>query len=195
MSSQQHMTQQPVSTSSHNWRQATNEVLEVHTSDLEGTEKAKEAEKSCWEAAKKEHRAEACHQKVEEAQLERERKEQEEQERWEQEEWERQEHKEQERREAIKTACWAAIEEAESVWQSAAKEKGWVGELQHESRGSSMASSRQVTTYSPMTGASMGTVRVVLMPRWVACKGCRQRGEEKGWDRELTGQGSEKGLA
>ncbi|KAI6094748.1 hypothetical protein EDD16DRAFT_1528964 [Pisolithus croceorrhizus] len=185
MSSQQHMTQQPISTSSHDWSQATDEDLEVHMSHWEGTEKAKEVEKSHQEAAKKECRAEVCCQKVEEAWLERERKEQEEWERWEREEQERQEHEEQERWEAIKMACWATIAEAESAQQSATKEKGWVGELQHDSRGSSMA--RQVATYSPMTGASMGTIRVALMPRWAACKGCRQRGEEKGWDRELMG--------
>ncbi|KAI6094716.1 hypothetical protein EDD16DRAFT_1721434 [Pisolithus croceorrhizus] len=158
MSSQQHLTQQPISTSSCDWRQATDEYLEVHMSDSEGTKKAKEAEKSHQEAAKKECSAEACHQKAEGAWLERERKEQEEWERWEQEEWERQEHKEQER------------------WEA---EKGQVGELQHEGRGSSMASSRRVAAYSPMTGASMGTVRVAPMPRWAACKGCRQRGEKR----------------
>ncbi|KAI6095721.1 hypothetical protein EDD16DRAFT_1528437 [Pisolithus croceorrhizus] len=161
MSSQQHMTQQPISTSSHDWSQVTDKDLEVHTSDSEGTKKAKEVEKSHWEVAKKEHRAEACHQKAEEAQLERERKEQEECKRQEQ--------------EAVKTACQATIAEAESVWQSATKEKGHVGELQHESRGSSMA--RWVTAYTPMTRASMGTIRVAPMPRQVACKGCRQRGE------------------
>ncbi|KAI6105213.1 hypothetical protein EDD16DRAFT_1714009 [Pisolithus croceorrhizus] len=160
MSSQQHMTQQPISASSCDWSQATDKDLEVHMSDSEGTKKAKEAEKSCQEVAKKECRAEAHHQKVEEAWLERERKEQEEHKRQEQEEWEREECKEQERWEAIETACQAAIAEAESVWQSAAKEKGWVGELQHESRGSSVASSGWVAAYSPTTRASMGTVRV-----------------------------------
>ncbi|KAI6129783.1 hypothetical protein EDD16DRAFT_1701220 [Pisolithus croceorrhizus] len=179
MSSQQHSTQQPISASSHDWRQATDEDLEVHMSNLEGTEKAKEAEKSHQEVAKKEHRAEACRQKAEEAWLERERKEQEEWKRQEWEEWERQEHEEQERWEAIKTACQAAIEEAESAWQSATKEKGWVGELQHESRGSSVASSGWVTAYSPTTRASMGAIRVVPTPRWVACEGCRQRGEKR----------------
>ncbi|KAI6095096.1 hypothetical protein EDD16DRAFT_1721145 [Pisolithus croceorrhizus] len=87
MSTQQSTSQQTVPTPSCNWSQ---EDLEVHTSNSEGMERAKEAERSQWEVVK-ECQAEACPQKVEEACLERERKEQE--------EWERQECEEQEKQE------------------------------------------------------------------------------------------------
>ncbi|KAI6096188.1 hypothetical protein EV401DRAFT_1895854 [Pisolithus croceorrhizus] len=160
MSNQPSTSQQPAPASSHDWSQATNMDLEVHMSDLEGTERAKEAEKSRQEAAKRECRVEACHQKAEEARLERERKEQEEHERQEWERREREEHErlereEQERQEALAAARRAAVAEVEVARQSVAKEKGHVGELQSESRGSSVGSSGQVAAYSPMTGASM----------------------------------------
>ncbi|KAI6045849.1 hypothetical protein EDC04DRAFT_2598444 [Pisolithus marmoratus] len=154
MSNQPSLSHQPTDAPSWDWTQVPDVDLEVHKSNLEGAERAKEVEKSCWEAAKKECRVE----------------------RQEHEEQERQaceEHKEKERQ----AACQAAVAEAEGASQSVAKEKGQVGELQQESRGSSVASSRWVITYSPMTGASMGTIRVALMLRQVACEGCRQRGE------------------
>ncbi|KAI6010058.1 hypothetical protein EDC04DRAFT_2610358 [Pisolithus marmoratus] len=93
------------------WTQVPDVDLEVHTSNLEGTERAKEVEKSCWEAAKKEHRVE-----------EWERQECEEQERWAHEE-----HEEKERWAAIKAACQAVVAEAEGAWQSVTKEKGQGG--------------------------------------------------------------------
>ncbi|KAI6106033.1 hypothetical protein EDD16DRAFT_1705154 [Pisolithus croceorrhizus] len=113
MSTQPSMSQQPAPASSHDWSQAADKDLEVHMSNLEGTERAKEVEKSQWEAAKSEHGAE-------EARLEWERKEQEEHERqeWErqeQEEHERLEWEEQERWEALAAAWQAAVAEAEAV--------------------------------------------------------------------------------
>ncbi|KAI6128288.1 hypothetical protein EDD16DRAFT_1514910 [Pisolithus croceorrhizus] len=104
MSNQPSTSQQPAPASSHDWSQATDKDLEVHTSDLEGTKRAKEA----------------CCQKVEEARLERERKEQEEHERQEQERREQEEHErleweEQERQEALAVAWQAAVAEAEVV--------------------------------------------------------------------------------
>ncbi|KAI6094734.1 hypothetical protein EDD16DRAFT_1528973 [Pisolithus croceorrhizus] len=139
MSNQPSTSQQPIPASSHDWSQATDEDLEVHTSDSEGTERAKEVEKSRQEVAKREHRAEEEHERLE---------------------WE-----EQERQEALAVAWQAAVAEAEVVQQSVAKEKGHVGELQSESRGSSVGSSGQVAAYSPMTGASMGMLQVVLTVR------------------------------
>ncbi|KAI6095659.1 hypothetical protein EV401DRAFT_1896003 [Pisolithus croceorrhizus] len=141
MSNRPSTSQPPAPASSRDWSQATDADLEVHTSDSEGTERAKEVEKSRREAAKKERRAEACRQKAEEARLERERKEREEHERqeWERrerEERERLEREEQERREALAAARRAAVAEAEVARQSVTKEKGRVGELQSESRGS-----------------------------------------------------------
>ncbi|KAI6137426.1 hypothetical protein EDD17DRAFT_1517389 [Pisolithus thermaeus] len=102
MSDQPSTSQQPAPASSHDWSQATDADLEVHMSDLEGTERAKEAEKSRREVAKRERRAEACCQKVEEACLERERKEREEHERQERErrEWEERKRLEQEEQES-----------------------------------------------------------------------------------------------
>ncbi|KAI6119752.1 hypothetical protein EDD16DRAFT_1519329 [Pisolithus croceorrhizus] len=108
MSNQPSMSQQPAPASSRDWSQATDTDLEVHTSDSEGTERAKEAEKKA-----------RC-QKVEEARLEWERKEQEEHERqeWERrerEERERLEREEQERWEALAAAQRAAVAEAEAA--------------------------------------------------------------------------------
>ncbi|KAI6120251.1 hypothetical protein EDD16DRAFT_1518995 [Pisolithus croceorrhizus] len=193
MSNQPSTSQQPAPASSHDWSQATNMDLEVHMSDLEGTERAKEAEKSRQEAAKRECRVEACHQKAEEARLERERKEQEEHERQEWERREREEHErlereEQERQEALAAARRAAVAEVEVARQSVAKEKGHVGELQSESRGSSVGSSGQVAAYSPMTGASMGTLQVVPTMRCMACDSCKQRGEAEKERRSVAGQ-------
>ncbi|KAI6095480.1 hypothetical protein EDD16DRAFT_1707121 [Pisolithus croceorrhizus] len=182
MSNQPNMSQQPASTSSHDWSQAANEDLEVHMSDSEGTERAKEAEKSRWEAAKRERRVEAHCQKAEEARLEQERKEREEHERQEQERREQEEHEmlereEQERQEALAAAWRAAVAEVEAVQQNVTKEKGHVGELQSESRGSSVGSSGQVAAYSPMTGASMGMLWVAPTVRHAACDSCKQQGE------------------
>ncbi|KAI6125146.1 hypothetical protein EDD16DRAFT_1703486 [Pisolithus croceorrhizus] len=178
MSNQPSTSQQPAPASSCDWSQATNVDLEVHTSNSEGTERAKEAEKSRREVAKRERRVEAHRQKAEEARLERERKEQEEHERQEQErrereERERLEQEEQERQEALAAAQQAAVVEAEAARQSVMKEKGHVGELQSESRGSSVGSSGRVAAYSPTTRVSMGSG-----PGWGVSRGSgRKKGQ------------------
>ncbi|KAI6113977.1 hypothetical protein EV401DRAFT_2074123 [Pisolithus croceorrhizus] len=149
MSQQPSSSRQNPNVPARDWTQASDMDLEVHTSNSEGTEQAKETEKGRREVLRKEKRAEAHRQKVEEARLERERRECEEREKREREEreaQERQARKEQERREALETACRAAVAEAEAVRQSIAREKGRVGELQSESRGSSVGSS---DTYAP----------------------------------------------
>ncbi|KAI6108434.1 hypothetical protein EDD16DRAFT_1712015 [Pisolithus croceorrhizus] len=174
MSQQPSSSRQNPNVPARDWTQASDMDLEVHTSNSEGTEQAKETEKGRREVLRKEKRAEAHRQKVEEARLERERRECEEREKREREEreaQERQARKEQERREALETACRAAVAEAEAVQQSIAREKGRVGELQSESRGSSVG--------SPTTGTSLGVVAVTPTPQRSACKGCRQRGEKR----------------
>ncbi|KAI6107300.1 hypothetical protein EDD16DRAFT_1712513 [Pisolithus croceorrhizus] len=176
MSNRPSTSQPPAPASSRDWSQATDADLEVHTSNSEGTERAKEAEKSQQEAAKKERRAEARRQKAEEACLE----------------WERKEREEHERQEALAAARQAAVAEAEAARQSVAKEKGHVGELQSESRGSSVGSSGQVAAYSPTTGASMGTLQVAPTVRHAACDGCKQRGEAEEVEVEAAASGSRK---
>ncbi|KAI6105235.1 hypothetical protein EDD16DRAFT_1714038 [Pisolithus croceorrhizus] len=117
MSQQPSSSQQNPNTPAHDWTQASDVDLEVHTSNSEGTEQAKETEKGRWEALRKEKWAEAHRQKAEEACLEREQQECEEQEKQEQEEHEAQErqaHEEQERQGALETAHWAAAVEVEA---------------------------------------------------------------------------------
>ncbi|KAI6095211.1 hypothetical protein F5141DRAFT_1222226 [Pisolithus sp. B1] len=99
MSQQQSSSQQPTDVPAQDWAQVPDTDLEVHTSNSEGTEQAKEAKKGKQEALRKEKQAEAHHQKAEEARLERERQEQEECERWEHEE-----RADQERQEVIEAA-------------------------------------------------------------------------------------------
>ncbi|KAI6095244.1 hypothetical protein F5141DRAFT_1222198 [Pisolithus sp. B1] len=71
MSQQQSLSRQPTDTPAQDWAQVPDRDLKVHMSDSEGTKQAKEAEKSKWEALRKEKQAEAHRQKAEEACLER----------------------------------------------------------------------------------------------------------------------------
>ncbi|KAI6112631.1 hypothetical protein F5141DRAFT_1213896 [Pisolithus sp. B1] len=87
MSGQRQSTsQQDADVSIHDWAQVPDEDLEVHMSDSEGTEQAKEVKKGRQEAIWKERWAEACQQRAEEAWLEREHQEHEEKEKWDHEE-------------------------------------------------------------------------------------------------------------
>ncbi|KAI6137147.1 hypothetical protein F5141DRAFT_1209483 [Pisolithus sp. B1] len=135
MSQQQSSSRQPTNMPAWDWAQVPDMDLKVHTSDLEGTKQAKEAEKGKREALRKQKWAEAHHQKAEEACLERERQEQEEHERWEHEE-----HADRERQEAIEVAWRAVAAEAEAVQQSVVKDRGRVGKLQAQSWVSSTGS-------------------------------------------------------
>ncbi|KIK29662.1 hypothetical protein PISMIDRAFT_6912 [Pisolithus microcarpus 441] len=169
------MSQQPQGTScqtttapSWDWTRVPDEELELMMDDSKGTKQAKEVERDWWEMVKKQRRAEVCRQRAEEAWQHKEEEHQRSEEEclaWERakQEWRAQEEHERQR------AKEAAKQTASS------KGKGYVEELQREGQLVQMARMGSMPIYSPMTGAKLSEMAVLIY--WAACDECQQRGE------------------